>query len=181
MLSKENNDFVVYVLKYLGIALIAGSIVHVGTLDVGTTRYIILASIGLVLMTVGNILESRQKGERINIKYLVLITSLSLTTGFLSGGIQHYLDNPLYAGYLLGIGLIGTFITFFIKEKSALKTKNIILISGISIAIVLISVFLVPSSGNDHHGEVIEKTTIIDTTDSATPTHSDVGKPPHAH
>ncbi len=181
MISKENNNFVIYVLKYLGIALIAGSVVHVGTLDIGTTRYIILAIIGLFLMTVGNILESKQKGERINIKYLGLVTSLSLTTGFLSGGIQHYLDNPSYAGYLLGIGLIGTYITFFLKEKTVLKTKDVILILAMSIAIVLISISFVPSSGNDHHGEVVEKSSIVNTTDSVISTHSDVSKSPHAH
>ncbi len=181
MISKENSSFIIYVLKYLGIALIAGSVVHVGTLHNGTTRYIALAIIGLILMIVGNILESKQKGEKIDIQYLGLVTVLSLTTGFLSGGIQHYLDNPSYAGYLLGIGLIGTYITFFLKEKSVLKTKNIILISVIGIVIVLISVFLVPSSGNDHHGEAIEKTSTVNTTDLATSTHSDIGKPAHTH
>lgn len=181
MISKEHNNFFIYILKYLGIALIAGSVVHVGTLSVGTTRYIILAVIGLFLMIIGNILESKQKGERINIRYLGLITSLSLTTGFLSGGIQHYLDNPSYAGYLLGIGLIGTYITFFLKEKGLLKAKNIISVLGIGIAIVLISIFLIPSSGNDHHSEAVEKTPATNTTDSAASTHSDVGRPPHAH
>ncbi len=180
-MSKENSDFIVYVLKYLGIALIAGSVVHVGTLDIGTTRYIILAIIGLVLMAIGNTLESKQKGERINMKYLGLVTSLSLTTGFLSGGIQHYLDNPSYAGYLLGIGFIGTYITFLLKEKVLLKIKNIILVSSISIIVVLISVFLIPSSGNDHHGKAIEKASILNSANSSTSTHSDVGVPPHTH
>lgn len=181
MISKENSNFIIYILKYLGIALIAGSVVHVGTLSVGTTRYIILAVIGLFLMIIGNILESKQKGERINIKYLGLVTSLSLTTGFLSGGIQHYLDNPSYAGYLLGIGLIGTYITFFLKEKGLLKLKNIILVSGIGIVIILTSVYLVPDSNTDHHGEVVEKNSTTNKADSATSTHSDVGRPPHAH
>lgn len=181
MSTHQNNNFTIYILKYLGVALIAGSVVHVGTLYNGTTRYIVLAIIGLVLMIVGNTLESKQKGERINMKYLGLVTALSLATGFLSGGIQHYLDNPSYAGSLLGIGIVGTYITFLLKEKGLLKAKKILLVVGIGIVIVLVSVFLVPSSGTDHHGEVIEKNSAVDAISTTAPPHSDVGKPPHSH
>lgn len=148
----QNNNFIIYVLKYLGVALIAGSVVHVGTLQNGTIRYVVLGIVGLCLMILGNILESKQKNEPINIKYLGLITALSLTTGFLSGGIQHYLDNPSYAGYLLGVGTIGTYITFVLKEKSVLNAKKILLVLLVSVLIVVFSTQLMPQGISDHHG-----------------------------
>ena len=103
-ITQDNKNYLVYIAKYLGVALISGSVVHIGTLQNGVMRYIVLMGIGMVLMMLGNIVEAKQLGNKINTKFLMVITGLSLATGFLSGGVQHYLDNPIYAGYLLAIG-----------------------------------------------------------------------------
>ena len=65
-ISKENKNFLIYICKYLGVALIAGSVVHMGTLQSDFVRYLFLMLIGLFLMLLGNILESKQNGEKIN-------------------------------------------------------------------------------------------------------------------
>ncbi len=154
-MTTEHKKYITYIVKYLGVALIAGSVVHVGTLHNGTARYIILGITGLVLMIIGNIIEAKQNKEKIDLTYLAIVTGLSLATGFLSGGIQHYLDNPMYAGYLLASGLFFSYIIFFLKDKSKILSKNIVLIACISALILFIS-SKVPVSTTDHHAPVVE-------------------------
>jgi hypothetical protein len=154
-LSDENKNFLVYLSKYLGVALIAGSVVHIGTLQNGFVRYVILMCVGLVLMIVGNIFEAKQNGQKVNLNYLLLITGLSLATGFLSGGIQHFLDNPPYAGILLGIGLIGAYITYFIRDKVRLEKRNLVIVAIFSLFIILFSSYVIDDLllGENHHAE----------------------------
>lgn len=162
-MSNENKNFLIYIGKYLGVALIAGSIVHIGTLQNGFSRYIILMMVGLILMMIGNILEAKQTGQKIDLNYLLLILGLSFATGFLSGGTQHYLDNPSYAGTLLGIGLLGAYVTYFIKDRTKPKIKNIFTVAILSIFIILFSNYAVDDFllGNNHHGDNQTQTTNI--------------------
>jgi hypothetical protein len=158
MISSENKKYIIYLVKYLGVALIAGSVVHVGTLHGGTIRYIVLGVIGLFLMMLGNIIEAKHNGEKINAKYLFVITGLSLATGFLSGGIQHYFDNPVYAGYLLAIGLIFSYIIFFIKDKIKVLTRNVLIVALVSVFILIISMYIPATVGSGHHSGTDENT-----------------------
>ncbi len=164
-ISEENKNFLIYVSKYLGVALIAGSVVHMGTLQNGFTRYVVLMLIGLLLMLTGNILETKQNGQKINLNYLLLITGLSFATGFLSGGVQHYLDNPSYAGILLGVGLFVTYITYFIKENIKIKKKNIFTVIILSILIIVFSNYFMDEKilGEDHHAGTQSKSGNIST------------------
>ncbi len=150
-ISNDNKKYFTYLIKYLGVALIAGSVVHIGTLQNGFLRYIILGVIGLVLMIVGNIIEAKQNGQKIDLNYLFILTGLSFATGFLSGGIQHYLDNPVYAGYLLSIGIFVSYLTYFWKDKLKLNTKNVIIVFVFSIVLLLLSNFVIKDLAFDLH------------------------------
>jgi predicted PurR-regulated permease PerM len=138
-----NKNYIIYIIKYMGVALIAGSVVHVGTLQNGFTRYVLLGILGLFLMILGNVLEAKNLGHKINLQYLLVITGLSVATGFLSGGIQHYLDNPVYAGYLLSFGLFISYVTFFWKEKISLNYKNAVMVLLVSILIFAFSYYII--------------------------------------
>lgn len=158
-ISFENKKYIIYICKYLGVALIAGSVVHVGTLDSGSIRYILLGIIGVILMMIGNISEAKQEGNKIDLNFLLTLTGLSIATGFLSGGVQHYLDNPSYAGILLGLGLSIAYITFFIKENMQVKSKNIVIVILISLIIIFFSNYFMDDKilGTNHHsGSVAE-------------------------
>jgi len=136
----ENKQYLTYIAKYLGVALIAGSVVHIGTLDNGLTHYyIILAIIGLGLMIAGNIIEALENNQTINLKYFIIIIGLSFSTGFLSGGVQHFLDNPSYASWLLAIGLLVSYVTYFMKDKLRLRFKDIIIVAIVALAIIFSS------------------------------------------
>lgn len=182
-MSPENKKYIIYILKYLGVALIAGSVVHVGTLHNGTTRYIILGIIGLLFMVIGHILEARQGGERINFRYLLIVTGLSLATGFFSGGIQHYLDNPVYAGYLLAIGLLCSYIIFFLRDKIRLTARGVILVLIISILILVMSPLIPVGPASDHHAPTVGlQDEAVYTTASSTSVHVDLpGTTVHNH
>ena len=185
MISIEHKKYIIYLLKYLGVALVAGSVVHVGTLNNGLSRYVILGLVGLILMVTGNILEAKQTGEKINFKYFLIITTLSLATGFFSGGIQHYLDNPGYAGYLLAIGLLFSYIIFFLRDNIRLYWKNVIVVAVIAIGIISISSSLPVGTAPDHHASAAN-TPAANTEDTSVSTstsaHTDpVGAPVHNH
>jgi hypothetical protein len=138
-MSEANKKFLVYLTSYLGVALIGGSIVHVGTLDAHSTRYVVLGIVGLVLMITGNVLEAQVQREPLNIKYFGIVSALAIATGFLSGGIQHYLDNPIYAGYLLAIGLLVAYVTFAQKYHFGTTARGLMTAVGIGLAIIFVS------------------------------------------
>lgn len=177
MLTLEHKKYVIYIVKYLGVALIAGSVVHVGTLRNGTTRYMVLGIIGLFLMVLGNLMEAKHNGEKIDLKYLAVITGLSLATGFLSGGIQHYLDNPVYAGYLLAIGLFFSYVIFLLKDRSKITTKNVAIVAAISIIILVISQYIPTTTSADHHAQTQEQMTASTTSQSPVDNQHN----PHSH
>lgn len=129
-----NKGYGTYIAKYMGVGLIGGSVVHMGTLG-GSAWYIFLACIGVTLMVLGNAYEAKQTGQKIHAKYFAIILCLSLATGFLTGGTQHYVDNPMYAGGLLAIGLFVSYVAYFLKEGLPLKKKNIAIALVVAMAI----------------------------------------------
>lgn len=156
-LHSHHDAFLTYIAKYLGIALIAGSVVHIGTLQNGVTRYVVLIIIGLILTILGGLKEAKEHGQKINLNYFLIITGLSFATGFLSGGIQHYLDNPSYAGTLLGVGLVVTYIAFFLRDKLKLEKRNVAVVLAVSIAVIIFSHFVMDDAlrGIGHHDDEI--------------------------
>ena len=155
-MTESNKKFIIHILSYLGVALIGGSIVHIGTLDGGSIRYTALGIIGIVLMIVGGVLEAQMNKEPVSMKYLGVVTALAISTGLLSGGIQHFLDNPIYAAYLLAVGLIVAYISFASKYNTTATTKGILTVAGLALIVVLTSNTLVHESvphtvGADHH------------------------------
>jgi peptidoglycan/LPS O-acetylase OafA/YrhL len=150
-LSSENKSFLIYIGKYLGVALIAGSVVHIGTLQNAFFRYIFLAIIGLFLMMLCSILEAKQNKQEINFRFLSVLVGLSFATGFLSGGVQHYLDNPVYAGYLLSIGFFVAYVTYFWSHNVQPKKKNVLIVFTLSLLFLLFSNFILVDLADDLH------------------------------
>jgi type III secretory pathway component EscS len=138
-MTESSKKFLVYLTSYLGVALIGGSIVHVGTLDAHSTRYIVLGIVGFMLMIVGSILEAQAQKEPLNLKFFGITTALAVSTGFLSGGVQHYLDNPIYAGYLLAIGLVVAYVAFVHKYHFAISSRAMVTALVLGVMIIVFS------------------------------------------
>jgi hypothetical protein len=112
--------FAIHVAKYMGIGLVSGSIVHAGTLGGNSYKYVGFILAGTVMTLLGYVLEYRQKNQPVGARILGLAVLLSFGTGMLSGGVQHYADNPAYGVLLLSIGLVITFLAMAYKDFSDL-------------------------------------------------------------
>ena len=153
-MTDSNKKFLIYLTSYLGVALVGGSIVHMGTFDSHSSRYIILATVGVTLMIIGNIVEAQMNKEAVSLRYFAIATALAIATGLLSGGIQHYLDDPIYAGYLLAAGVVVAYVTFMSKYHLQRTTMGLIVAIALALTIVLASNTVlheaVPHGGNTH-------------------------------
>jgi hypothetical protein len=75
--------FLIHICKYLGIALVSGSIVHAGTLGGSSSKYFALIVVGIFLTVLGNYLEYKVKNIKIGANILLLAILLSFGTGML--------------------------------------------------------------------------------------------------
>ncbi len=150
--------FLIHLCQYLGIALVSGSIVHAGTLGGSNLKYLFLIIVGILLTVTGNYLEDKVKKIKISINMLLLAILLSFGTGMLSGGIQHYSDNPKFGAMLLSLGLILTFTSLGYKDfRSVVTKKSIFIIATISIILYFLLTTdrggLVSELSNETNGE----------------------------
>ncbi|GGM21655.1 hypothetical protein [Deinococcus aerophilus] len=125
--------FTAYFLMLASTSFIAGGIVHLG-LGENTVFYITLAAVGVVCFTAGNYLQEYviQKNRRATGLGTFLLVSfvLSVGIGMMTGGIQHYLDNPLYSTVLIPVGLLLAVAAFAVRERLTLGRKVIRLTAG---------------------------------------------------
>lgn len=134
--------FIIHICKYLGIALVSGSIVHAGTLGGSIHKYISLIIIGIFLTVLGNYLEYKVKNIKVGANILLLAILLSFGTGMISGGIQHYSDNTAYGAILLSFGLMLTFVSLAYKDFANVVSKR----SLFTIAIISIILYFILST-----------------------------------
>ena len=115
-----------HLLRYVGVGLISGSIVHMGTLDGGYTRYIILISLGVIAFIAGTLLEKRESESSL-IAFIFISVIMSIGVGMVSGGTQHYLDGPVYAAFLIPIGVAVGYFAFLLRDYKADITRKRVL------------------------------------------------------
>lgn len=144
-MKKQNlsstDAFVSYTSKYVGVGILSGSMVHAATLSGDLTRYIILFIIGVAIFVVGNIIEYERMTFRKLLSYIGISTILSIGVGMVSGGAQHYLDNPPVAAVLFPVGLLLAYIMFMLQDfRNELNTKKIVTITIMS-AVIFAALF----------------------------------------
>ena len=158
-MSAPEKSFASHILRYVGIGLISGSIVHAGTLDGSSTRYTVLIVLGIVAFAIGTYLENENRLDKKFISFILISIAVSIGTGMVSGGTQHYLDGPVYASILLPFGLLIAYIAFLYRDfKSVFSFKKI------GVAIILCSILGAGLYGiahkipplESHHSEVEE-------------------------
>jgi hypothetical protein len=154
--------YVIHICKYLGIALMSGSIVHAGTLGGSNLKYLGLIAVGILLTVFGNYLEYEVKNVKVGAKILFLAICLSFGTGMLSGGIQHFSDNPAFSAALLTIGAIITFFSLAYKDFPGVLSFKAIPIAGlVGLAFYLVvpvigDMVVSENEGHGHHDAVEE-------------------------
>ena len=159
-----------HVLRYVGVGLISGSIVHMGTLGGGYLKYVVLIALGIIAFIAGTLMEKRETTNSIT-SFIIISVVLSIGVGMVSGGTQHYLDGPVYAAFLIPLGIAIGYLAFLVrdyKSKLTLKTVGAILFFAIALCGILYYVAHKIPTTEDHHQVVDVKTKAIETETSHT-------------
>jgi len=154
MKETAEKAFTSHVLRYVGVGLISGSIVHIGTLGGSVTHYAALITLGILAFIIGTILETGRSAITLN--FIIISVLLSIGVGMVSGGTQHYLDGPVYASFLLPLGLLLGYIMFVLREdKKEFKIQKVIVATILSLALFggLYGIaHIIPTLENHHSG-----------------------------
>ncbi|MDK2012070.1 MULTISPECIES: hypothetical protein [Deinococcus] len=118
--------FLAYFLMLASTSFIAGGIVHLG-LGEHVPYYLALAVLGVVCFTAGNYLQEfvlRRAARPANLgRFLLVSFVLSVGIGMVTGGVQHFLDNPAYSAALIPAGLVLALLAFLAREGVPLSTR----------------------------------------------------------
>ncbi|MGW7331947.1 hypothetical protein ACWGIU_25825 [Streptomyces sp. NPDC054840] len=154
-----------YVGYYVGAGLISGAVVHY---PMAPARYSMIAASGVLVFLLATVLndiilaKERQPLSRI-VRVLGTSTMLSFGLGMLSGGMQHFADLPERCAVLIPLGIVLSFVAFFLKEASR-PWRRIFGLMGLAILVVTALTFLglrhivptVAESGGGHsHSDVV--------------------------
>lgn len=161
----STKTFLIHITKYLGIGLISGSIVHAGTLGGDYVKYIILIITGILLFVIGNVLEHGMQSIQQMIPYIGISTVLSIGTGMVSGGTQHYLDGPMIAAVLLPLGFFLAYLALIYRDfKHELTIHRAVIVFALSVLLY---------GGLYGIGKILTKGQVISVLDTTTPIQSD--------
>ncbi len=109
------GTFLSHLLRYVGIGLISGSIIHISTLGGSPAGYAALIISGIIAFIIGTSLEVSE--NRLTIGYITLSVLISIGVGMVSGGTQHYTDGAIYASFLIPLGLFIGYIAFIARDN----------------------------------------------------------------
>ncbi len=135
--------FIAYLLLFVGMGLIAGSVVHMGEIS-QISRYIAIGSVGMVMFVVGSYwqeihINPKQLPRQELLRYVLWSLLLAVGIGMISGGTQHFLDFPIYASFLLPGGLFLAIAAYVLRShlKLSFKAWNLLLVGTLAIALPL--------------------------------------------
>lgn len=153
-----------YVGYYVGAGLISGAVVHH---PMAPARYSMIAASGVLVFLLATVLNDvilasdRQPLSRI-LRVLGTSTMLSFGLGMLSGGMQHFADLPERCAVLIPLGIVLSFVAFFLKEAKR-PWRRIFSLMGLAILVVTALTFLglrhiaptMAESGGHSHSDVV--------------------------
>lgn len=118
--------YISYVALFLGMGLISGSIVH---MPVDPMRYTLIMSIGIVMFGFASFVSDISKQADLSmagiIRALVFSLLLSVGIGMMSGGVQHFGDNPTWSAMLIPSGFGLSLLSFILKNNVRLSVKRV--------------------------------------------------------
>lgn len=173
-----------YILYFLGVGFISGSLVHYTT---DPSYYTIIILVGIVIFTATSIFQARDDERRKVGIVKVTFTSLALSLGIglLSGGIQHFKDVPTISPLFIVLGIVISLIAYIFRENIQLSSKQVIHLSanvglvGIVSYLLLVQISLpyIGQSADEHHSQTSNKLTIDTPNGNTSRTHSIIVDP----
>lgn len=139
-MRKAVYKYLIYVIYFLGIGMTASGIV---LMPFNPIRYSIILFIGLGLFLTSSIvneivIDNHKMSMKESLRLVFLSLTLALGIGMISGGIAHFKESPIYVAFLIPLGLIISFISFFLKNHYDVFKKN-----GIKLSISIVSIAIV--------------------------------------
>ena len=135
------KPYLAYLIMFLGMGLISGSIVHVAQ-EEGRMYAVVLMGVGAFLFALGSIMnevlfKTGLLGDT-PVRYVVLALLLAIGIGMVSGSTQHFFDTPIYASYLAPLGIFLSSLAFAIRQGYILHKKNwmVMIVGGVAFALV---------------------------------------------
>ena len=149
-LLKPISRYLAFVGMFVGAGFISGSIVHMGegintwdvsVLIVGVIFFLASTSVQEFVFNKRNFKDSQV------LKFLLYSIVLAIGVGMASGGIQHFVDTPVYSSYLVPTGLGLGVIAFFLKEKEVFAPKKWLQIISIVVSVTIVSILILGQIG----------------------------------
>ncbi len=135
-MQKLERDFISQVFRYVGVALLSGSIVHAGTLGGSTGWYAFLMVVGVGMFVGGTILEKKE--NILNGVYIALSVVFSLGIGLISGGAQHFFDGPRFSAIALPLGFVIAYCAYAYRDyASSINAKRLCTVLALGLSAVL--------------------------------------------
>lgn len=135
--------FTAYLFLFVGMGLVAGSVVHLGEVA-AIARYITIGFVGMGLFVLGSYLQEIRLNpqglpKRRILQYVIYSLALAVGIGMISGGTQHFLDFPGYASFLLPMGFVLALVAYVLRHnlKLSLRAWNALLIGALALALPL--------------------------------------------
>jgi hypothetical protein len=147
-----------HLLRYVGVGLISGSIVHAGTLGGSNSRYTTLIICGIVAFAVGVFLEERERLAEVLGPYVALSVIVSVGTGMIGGGIQHFTDGPNFAAILIPLGFCIALLSYMFRDYRtmfSLRYVCVITLGSVLAWLVFQQVAQLVPAENHRSGEVV--------------------------
>lgn len=130
--------YVSYVSLFLGMGLISGSLVH---MPVDPVRYTLIMLVGVVLFGFASFISDISKQPDLTLGGIIRVLGFSLLLsvgiGMISGGVQHFSDNPEWATLLIPMGLTLSLVSFILKNNVNLSVKRVYAIALILLAVTV--------------------------------------------
>ncbi|MFZ5826392.1 MAG: hypothetical protein ACOY94_19030 [Bacillota bacterium] len=118
--------YLTYLSLFLGMGLISGAIVH---MPVDPVRYTIIMVVGAVMFGFASFVNDLAGKDRLTAaivaRSLFFALLLSMGIGMISGGVQHFSDNPGYSASLIPAGFGLSLFAFILKNEVKLSVKRI--------------------------------------------------------
>ncbi|NJR70943.1 MAG: DUF305 domain-containing protein [Synechococcales cyanobacterium CRU_2_2] len=133
--------FVAYLLLFVGMGFVAGSIVHFGEVA-QIRRFAAIGAVGMVMFVVGSYWQEihvnpQTLPKQELLRYVLYSLLLAVGIGMMSGGTQHFLDFPRYASFLLPGGLLIAIIGYVLRNAVTLSRRAWALLLSGTLAIAL--------------------------------------------
>lgn len=131
--------YLVYIGLFIGAGFLSGAIVH---FPMNPFRFSVIGIIGAIIFVAASTVNEvyfnkRNFKEEGIVKIMLFSVILSVGIGMVSGGVQHFDEEALYASLLIPFGILVSFVGYLLKNNPNLGIKKLGLTIGGLLVIVV--------------------------------------------